>query len=61
MVVTVLTLVSAKADHEDVAKNHTDVVKDVTALTVTMGRQDERLKRIEDDVKWIRTRLEARP
>ncbi len=57
MVVTVIGITSSKAAQSDL------VVLDnrVRQMEATISRQDERLKRIEEDTKWIRTKLEARP
>ncbi len=50
----VFTQSLGKADEGDVRA----AVDRVTALEVALGRQDERLKRIEADVRWIRARIE---
>jgi hypothetical protein len=57
MVVTVVGITTGKAAQMDLVT----LDNRVRQMEATISRQDERLKRIEEDTKWIRTKLEARP
>lgn len=53
---SVAAMTGGKADRTDV-----DRLRQAQARSAeTVGRQDERLKRIEDDVRYIRTKLDER-
>lgn len=52
------TVADVKADDSQLGRRIDMVDERVRSLEAFIGRQDERLKRIEDDTKWIRDRME---
>ncbi len=48
---------AGKADSGDLRQ----VREHAQKMETDAGRMDERLKRIEEDVKWVRNKLEAKP